>query len=70
MYCLYFLYYKIGYKGINITIIIIMNKELQDICNNNSKNMPSDNVYDTFNKFIFSDDTKLIGKFLHRYKYF
>jgi hypothetical protein len=47
-----------------------MSKELQDICNNNSKNMPSDNAYDAFNNFIFSDDTKLIGKLLHRYKYF
>jgi hypothetical protein len=47
-----------------------MSKELSDICNNNSKNMPSNDVYDSFNKFIFSDDTKLLGKLLYRYKYF
>jgi len=47
-----------------------MSKELQDICNNNSKNMPSNDTYDSFNKFIFSNDTKLLGKLLYRYKYF
>jgi hypothetical protein len=43
---------------------------LADICNNNKKNMPSDDVYSSFNKFIFSDDTKLLGKLLHRYNFF
>lgn len=44
--------------------------ELADICNNNKRNMPSDDVYSAFNKFIFSDDTKLLGKLLHRYNFF
>ena len=43
---------------------------LQDICNNNSKNMPSLELYDSFNNFIFSSDIKLIGKLLHRFKFF
>jgi hypothetical protein len=47
-----------------------MNIQLKDICNNNVKNMPSDDVYDIFNKFIFSNDTKLLGKMLYRYKFF
>ena len=44
--------------------------KLNDICNDNIKNMPSDDVYTEFNNFIFSNDTKLIGKLLHRYDYF
>ncbi len=44
--------------------------ELTDICNNNPKNMPSDEVYNNFNNFIFSNDTKLLGKLLHRYDFF
>ena len=44
--------------------------ELIDICNNNKRNMPSDDVYSSFNKFIFSEDTKLLGKLLHRYNFF
>lgn len=43
---------------------------LEEICNNNPKNMPSDNVYSLFNNFIFSNDIKLLGKLLHRYDYF
>lgn len=43
---------------------------LAEICNNNSKNMPSDDVYKSFNDFIFSSDIKLIGKLLHRYNFF
>ena len=43
---------------------------LESICNNNSKNMPSDDVYSAFNKFIFSTDVKLLGKLLHRFKFF
>jgi hypothetical protein len=45
-------------------------EKLQDICNDNKKNMPSDDVYSSFNSFIFSNDTKLLGKLLHRYDYF
>lgn len=43
---------------------------LKDICNDNIKNMPSDNTYSSFNDFIFSSDTKLLGKLLHRYDFF
>jgi hypothetical protein len=41
-----------------------------DICNNNSKNCISNDVYEAFNKFIFSSDIKLIGKLLHRFHFF
>jgi hypothetical protein len=47
-----------------------MNPSLEDICNNNPKNMPADDVYSAFNTFIFSSDTKLIGKMLHRFRLF
>lgn len=43
---------------------------LIDICNYNDRNMPSDDAYSAFNEFIFSTDIKLIGKLLHRFKYF
>ena len=46
------------------------NKDLFDICNMNKKNMPSNDVYEYFNKFIFSNDIKLIGKLLHRFEFF
>lgn len=46
------------------------NITLTDICNSNKKNMPDDDVYAAFNKFIFSNDTKLIGKLLHRFNFF
>jgi len=41
-----------------------------DICNNNVKNCPSDDIYESFNRFIFSQDIKLIGKLLHRFHFF
>ena len=44
--------------------------KLSEICNNNTKNMPSDAVYSYFNNFIFSNDTKILGKLLHRYDFF
>lgn len=44
---------------------IIMTTTLQDICNNNPKNMPSQELYDNFNNFIFSSDIKVLGKLLH-----
>jgi hypothetical protein len=47
-----------------------LNITLSEICNNNTKNMPSDDVYDVFNKFMFSNDIKLLGKMLHRYNFF
>jgi hypothetical protein len=44
--------------------------ELSTIYNNNAKNMPSDAIYKSFNDFIFSNDTKILGKLLHRYDFF
>jgi hypothetical protein len=44
--------------------------ELTTIYNNNTKNSPSDLVYESFNSFIFSDDIKVFGKLLHRYDFF
>ena len=45
-------------------------KKLFDICNSNPKNMPSDDTYNSFNNFIFSNDIKLLGKMLLRYDFF
>ncbi len=45
-------------------------KSLFEICNMNMKNMPSNDVYKSFNEFIFSSDTKLLGKLLHRFEFF
>ena len=42
----------------------------KDISNNNKINLPSQNNYDNFNNFIFSDDIKLTGKMLHRFEFF
>ena len=47
-----------------------MEVSLNDICNNNLKNMPSQELYDAFNTFIFNKDIKVLGKLLHRFKYF
>lgn len=44
--------------------------ELFEICNSNAKNCPTDEIYKTFNDFIFSEDIKLLGKLLHRYDFF
>jgi hypothetical protein len=44
--------------------------ELSKICNDDKKNMPSNEVYTHFNNFIFSNDTKILGKLLHRYDFF
>jgi hypothetical protein len=44
--------------------------DLENICNNNVKNMPSDELYNAFNTFIFNPDIKVIGKMLHRYNFF
>jgi hypothetical protein len=43
---------------------------LENIYNNNTKNISSDNNYLSFNDFIFSNDIKILGKLLHRYDYF
>ena len=44
--------------------------ENNDIYNKNKKNMPSDAVYKAFNEFIFSNDIKVLGKMLYRYKFY
>ena len=46
------------------------NSHLEDICNHNIKNMPTDNLYNAFNEFIFNSDIKVIGKLLHRFNFF
>jgi len=38
---------------------------LLNICNNNIKNMPSQELYDSFNVFIFNKDIRVLGKLLH-----
>jgi hypothetical protein len=43
---------------------------INTICNNNNKNIPSQSIYDSFNNFIFSKDIKLLGKLLYRYDFF
>ena len=43
---------------------------LNGVYNNNSRNAPSDDIYAAFNSFIFSKDTKILGKLLHRYNFF
>lgn len=45
-------------------------QNLINICNNNPKNMPSQNLYDNFNNFIFNQDIKVLGKLLYRFKFF
>ena len=47
-----------------------MTSTLKDISNNNSKNIPSQDIYDSFNNFIFSSDIKIFGKLLHRFRFF
>jgi len=47
-----------------------MDNKIFEICNSNIKNCPSDNVYKSFNEFIFSNDIKLIGKLLLRFSFF
>jgi hypothetical protein len=44
--------------------------DLLNICNNNIKNMPSQELYDSFNNFIFNKDIKVLGKLLHRFIFF
>lgn len=47
-----------------------MEVSLKEICNNNINNMPSQGLYDSFNTFIFNKDIKVLGKMLHRFKFF
>ena len=44
--------------------------KLEDICNNHSKNNPSNDMYNNFNNLIFSSDIKIIGKMLKRFEFF
>jgi hypothetical protein len=44
--------------------------DLSKIYNNNSKNTPKQEDYDSFNKFIFSSDIKILGKLLYRHDFF
>ena len=44
--------------------------DIKNIYNNNSKNIVSEQVYNSFNDFIFSNDTIVLGKLLHRYNFF
>jgi hypothetical protein len=44
--------------------------DLLNICNNNIKNIPSQELYDSFNNFIFNKDIKVLGKLLHRFIFF
>lgn len=47
-----------------------MKNTIVDITNKNTKNNPKDEIYKSFNEFIFSEDTKLLGKMLHRFEHF
>lgn len=47
-----------------------MKNTIIDITNKNLKNNPKEEVYKSFNEFIFSEDTKLLGKMLHRFEHF
>lgn len=43
---------------------------LHTCCNNNVKIMSSQELYDSFNNFIFNKDIKVLGKLLHRFIFF
>jgi hypothetical protein len=47
-----------------------MKNTITDITNKNIKNNPKEEVYKSFNDFVFSEDTKLLGKLLHRFEHF
>lgn len=47
-----------------------MKNTIIDITNKNLKNNPKEEIYKSFNEFIFSEDTKLLGKMLHRFEHF
>lgn len=47
-----------------------MKNTIVDITNKNTKNNPKEEIYRSFNEFIFSEDTKLLGKMLHRFEHF
>ena len=43
---------------------------INSVYNNNIRNIISNDVYKAFNDFIFSNDTKVLGKLLHRHIFF
>jgi hypothetical protein len=43
---------------------------LTEICNNNINNIPSQDVYNSFNNLVFNKDIKILGKLLHRFQFF
>lgn len=43
---------------------------MESLSNFNVRNAPDNSVFDSFNKFIFSKDIKIIGKLLHRFRFF
>ena len=47
-----------------------MKKNQSILSNGNEKNLPSNDNYQNFNNFIFSDDIKIMGKLLHRFQHF
>jgi len=47
-----------------------MKQNIENICNFNKKNIPSEETYKSFNDFIFSNDIKVIGKMLHRFNFY
>lgn len=47
-----------------------MSANFIDIYNDNIKNTSSNDNYKSFNDFIFSNDTKILGKLLHRFEFF
>ena len=47
-----------------------MSLDITDICNYNIKNVPSQDLYDSFNNFIFDKDIEVLGKLLYRFNFF
>ena len=47
-----------------------MKKNQSILSNGNEKNLPSNDNYQNFNNFIFSNDIKIMGKLLHRFRHF
>jgi len=43
---------------------------IKNILNNNEKSYTNDNIYNSFNEFIFSNDIKVFGKLIKRFEYF
>jgi hypothetical protein len=43
---------------------------MESLSNYDVRNLPDNSVFEAFNKFIFSKDIKVIGKLLHRFRFF